>query len=77
MERHRPRRWLAAFGLSACLAGPALAAAAYLFALAREPAREVAAEQINAQVPDTDVGPGDVTLTETGDGFEATFGGSS
>ena len=25
MERHHPRRWLAAFGLSACLAGPALA----------------------------------------------------
>jgi len=25
MERHRPRRWLAAFGLSACLAGSALA----------------------------------------------------
>ncbi|MBR9881256.1 MAG: TIGR03757 family integrating conjugative element protein [Gammaproteobacteria bacterium] len=25
MERHHPRRWLAAFGLSACLVGPALA----------------------------------------------------
>jgi len=25
MERHHPRRWLAAFGLSASLAGPALA----------------------------------------------------
>ena len=47
------------------------------FALAREPAREVAAEQIDDQVADTDVGPGDVTLTETGDGFEATFGGGS
>ena len=38
MERHQPRRWLAAFGLSACLAGPALAEPAIeVFTTAGEP----------------------------------------
>ena len=39
MERHHPRRWLAAFGLSACLAGPAVAEPAIeVFTTAGEPA---------------------------------------
>lgn len=38
MERHHPRRWLAAFGLSACLAGSALAEPAIeVFTIAGEP----------------------------------------
>ncbi|MDW7747257.1 TIGR03757 family integrating conjugative element protein [Halomonas sp.] len=38
MERHHPRRWLAAFGLSACLVGPALADPAIeVFTIAGEP----------------------------------------
>src|SRR5690554_4278191 len=42
MERHHPRRWLAAFGLSACLAGPALAGPAIeVFTTAGEPAVNV------------------------------------
>lgn len=42
MERHHPRRWLAAFGLSACLAGPALAEPAIeVFTTAGEPAVNV------------------------------------
>jgi len=48
------------------------------FALGRDAAREVAAERIDAQLANTTVGPGDVTLTESGDGsFEATFRGES
>ena len=44
------------------------------FGLAREPAREAAADRIDAQLPDVAVGPDDVTLTETeGGGFEASF----
>ena len=39
MERHHPRRWLAAFGLCAFLAGPALAEPAIeVFTTAGEPA---------------------------------------
>ncbi|SDK74789.1 TIGR03757 family integrating conjugative element protein [Billgrantia gudaonensis] len=42
MERHHPRRWLAAFGLSACLAGSALAEPAVeVFTTAGEPAVNV------------------------------------
>jgi len=42
MERHHPRRWLAAFGLCACLAGPALAEPAIeVFTTAGEPAVNV------------------------------------
>ena len=42
MERHHPRRWLAAFGLSACLAGSALAGPAVeVFTTAGEPAVNV------------------------------------
>lgn len=38
MERHHPRRWLAAFGLFACLAGSALAEPAIeVFTIAGEP----------------------------------------
>lgn len=38
MERHHPRRWLAVFGLSACLAGSALAEPAIeVFTIAGEP----------------------------------------
>jgi hypothetical protein len=44
------------------------------FGLAREPAREAAADRIDEQLPDVAVGPDDVTLTETdAGGFEATF----
>jgi len=42
MERHHPRRWLAAFGLSVCLAGSALAEPAIeVFTTAGEPAVNV------------------------------------
>ncbi|WP_416139132.1 TIGR03757 family integrating conjugative element protein [Halomonas sp. HK25] len=42
MERHHPRRWLAAFGLSACLAGSALAEPTIeVFTTAGEPALNV------------------------------------
>ncbi|MEQ5803571.1 TIGR03757 family integrating conjugative element protein [Halomonas sp. H10-9-1] len=42
MERHHPRRWLVVFGLSACLAGPALAGPAIeVFTIAGEPAVNV------------------------------------
>ncbi|WP_445000226.1 TIGR03757 family integrating conjugative element protein [Halomonas mongoliensis] len=42
MERHHPRRWLAAFGLSACLAVPALAEPAIeVFTTAGDPAVNV------------------------------------
>lgn len=42
--------------------------------LAREPAREAAADRIDDQLPDVAVGPDDVTLEETaGGGFEASF----
>ena len=42
MERHHPRRWLAAFGLSACLAVPALAGPAIeVFTTAGGPAVNV------------------------------------
>jgi len=42
MERHHPRRWLSAFGLSACLAGSALAEKTIeVFTTAGEPALNV------------------------------------
>jgi hypothetical protein len=44
------------------------------FGLARDEAREVAADRIDEQVSQVDVGPGDITLTETDSGeFEASF----
>jgi len=44
------------------------------FGLAREPAREAAADRIDEQLPDVAVAPDDVTLEGTaGGGFEASF----
>lgn len=44
------------------------------FGLARDEARQIAAERIDEQVSQVDVGPGDITLTETDSGeFEASF----
>jgi|GEM_PF-3715693 len=43
------------------------------FGLARDPAREVAAERIDEQTPNLDVGVDDIDLEDTGDGFEAVF----
>jgi len=44
------------------------------FGLAREPARELAASKLDAQISEFDIGPGDITLRETDSGrFEGSF----
>ncbi|MCQ4334644.1 hypothetical protein KM295_14385, partial [Natronomonas sp. F2-12] len=43
------------------------------FALARDPAREVAAARLDEQVSETNVTPSDITLQDTDSGFEAVF----
>jgi len=45
------------------------------FGLGEDAARQVAAADIDQQLPDVDVRPGDVQLEESGDGFEAIFRG--
>lgn len=43
------------------------------FGLAEGPTRQVAADQLDEQIDDTTVRPGDIELEDTGDGFEAIF----
>jgi hypothetical protein len=43
------------------------------FGLGRDPARQLAARDLDEQIPETNVGPDDITLELTEDGFEATF----